>query len=267
MSRSLPILVALSLAAPQALAGQEASHRFDAARHVPAAAVTPPGIIPPAPAPAAASAAADAREGVEQQRQGRSFLSSLLHTMGGALVGGWVGYVGSQVTLSDWEKEHNSAFNGERAAWVAGGAVVGILGSRLIGGTRAPGAPTLEVQRPRSGRNVLSREEIESSGAVNVYELVNSTRHDWLVPRGVNSIRESARGSGTGFGPEAQLSSTPGKASVVVYLDDLRVGEIERMREFLVNDIQEIRFIEPQEAAYRYGAGHSHGVILLKTVR
>ena len=155
---------------------------------------------------------------------------------------------------------------GERAAWVAGGMALGILGSRLIGRTYAPGAPSLEVQRPRSSRNVLTRAQIESSGATNVYELVHTMRKDWLVPRGVNSFKESARGSGAGFGPAAQLSATPGKAAVVVYMDDMRLGEIERMRELLINDVMEIRFIEPQEAAYRYGSGHSHGVILLRTV-
>ena len=227
MTRSLPIVLLLSLAAPSLATAQE-----------------PPEA---------------------ERREGRSLLATVLHTVGGAVVGGWVGFVGSQVTLSDWEKETNGSFSSERRAWVAGGMVVGILGSRLIGGTSAPGRPVMEVRRPASSRNVLTREQIEGSGASNVYDLVLTERKEWVVPRGTNSFQESARGSGGGMGPAARLSSTPGQAAVVVYLDDVRLGEIERMREIMINDIMEIRFIEPQEAAYRYGSGHSHGVIHLST--
>ncbi|MDQ3388520.1 MAG: hypothetical protein M3483_03355, partial [Gemmatimonadota bacterium] len=34
----------------------------------------------------------------------------LLHLVGGAVVGSWVGYVTSQVMRSDWEKDSNSEF-------------------------------------------------------------------------------------------------------------------------------------------------------------
>lgn len=227
MSRSLPILLLISLALPTVAAAQGASEA--------------------------------------EQREGRSFAATVLHTVGGALVGGWVGFVGSQVTLSDWDKETNGSFSSQRRAWVAGGMVVGILGSRLIGGASAPGRPVMEVRRPGSSRNLLTREQIESSGASNVYDLVLSQRKEWVVPRGTNSFQETARGSGSGMGADAKLVSTPGQAAVVVYLDDSRLGEIERMRELMINDIMEIRFIEPQEAAYRYGSGHSHGVIHLRT--
>lgn len=227
MTRSLPILLLVSMAAPSMSAAQEAP--------------------------------------VPEQREERSVLTTVLHTVGGAVVGGWVGFVGSQVTLSDWEKDTNGSFSSQRRAWVAGGMVLGVLGSRLIGGTTAPRSPVMEVRPPASSRNVLTRAQIETSGATSVYDLVLSERKEWVVPRGTNSFQESARGSGSGMGADARLISTPGQAAVVVYVDDVRLGEIERMREIMINDIMEIRFIEPQEAAYRYGSGHSHGVILLKT--
>ena len=257
-SRFASLLLLLSTGA---LSAQEASHRFDGALHSPAVLVAGAPADSERPAPAAPRAADESAE----RPAGRSFLSTALHTLGGALVGGWVGYVGSQVALSDWEKTHNGSFTSERSAWVAGGMVVGMIGSRLFGPTRAPVPGGIEVRRARSDRNILDRETIVSSSADNVYELVVTLRRDWLTTRGTNSIRESPQGSGSGFGPGAQITVTPGKETVVVYMDDIRLGHVDEMRKIMTADVQEIEFIEPHEAAYRYGAGHTHGVILLKT--
>lgn len=249
MTRLLPMVLLAVLALPASTTAQQhAIDRFDAARLARAP------VLPPIPTQ------------IDTDVTRRSFLHTALHLVGGALVGGWVGYVGSQVALSDWEKETNSSFNDERSAWVAGGMVVGILGIRLIGGTTAPGRPVLEPHRPRGGRNVLKREEIITSGARSVFDLVSTERREWLVTRGTNSFRESPRGSGSGTGSGATLTVAPGKATLVVYMDDIRLGGVEEMRNIMINDIMEIRFIEPREAVVRYGSGHTHGVILLKTI-
>lgn len=264
MSRLLHLLLLAVLAAPSLVSAQEAPRgRFDAARFVPAP-VLP--ALEVAPVMTGAEAGQSERSGAEaavDERARRSFLSTVLHTLGGAVIGGWVGFVGSQVALSDWDKDTNSQFSTERKTWVAGGMVLGVLGSRLMGGSSSAPAirPGVEVRRPRTSRNVLTREEIVASGANTVYELVTTQRKEWLVTRGTNSIRETARGVGAG----RTLTVTPGQAAVVVYMDDIRIGEVERMREFLITDIMEVEFIEPNVAAYRYGSGHSHGVILLKT--
>lgn len=259
--RSLPLvlLTALALPAPTT-AQQQATDRFVAARFTPAPA------LPPAPVGAelATEVTRAERAVAADAAPARSFFRRALHLVGGALVGGWVGYVGSQVALSDWEKETNSSFNDQRSAWVAGGVVVGLLGSRLIGGTTAPGRPVVDV-RPSGGRNVLTREQIITSGASSIFDLVSTQRREWLVTRGTNSFRESPRGSGGGMGPGASLNVEPGKATVVVYMDDIQLGGVEQMRNILISDIMEVRFIEPREAVVRYGSGHAHGVILLKT--
>ncbi len=257
MSRSLPLVVLALMALPAATAAQQAAARFDAARFA------PPSVVPTAEP----TAEPTARDGsvTDARASERSFLTRALHFVGGAVVGGWLGYVSSQVALSDWEKETNSSFNEERSAWVAGGMIVGMLGSRLIGTTSTPRRPAVDVQRPRGERNVIEREQIASSGASSVYDLVTTLRREWLVTRGTNSMRESPRGAGGGIGPGASMQVAPGKATVVVYMDDIELGPVETMRDILINDIMEIEFIEPREATYRYGSGHTHGVILLKT--
>lgn len=272
--RSLPIAVLAFLAIPAATTAQQrtAPDHLDFPRPAAPAALVGDAVAPP-PLPGAdlrgeaeATRPPAARAGAEEARAaGRSFLTTALHLVGGAVVGGWVGYVSSQVALSDWDKSSNGAFRDQRSAWVAGGVVVGILGSRLIGGTTAPDRPGIEIQRPRGGRDVITREQITTSGARNVFELVSSMRKEWLVTRGTNSFRETATGAGGGTGLNAALQVEPGKATVVVYMDDVSLGDAESMRDILINDIMEIRFLDARQATYRYGSGHSHGVILLKT--
>lgn len=255
MKRSLPVIIVALMALPAATSAQQATARFDAARI---------GTAPAVPL-AEPRTTAESAPDTNGRAASRSFLAKALHLVGGAVVGGWLGYVSSQVALSDWEKDTNSSFNEQRSVWVAGGMVVGILGSRLVGGTTAPGRPALEVQRPRGDRNMLTREEIVSSGATSVYELVSSLRREWLITRGTNTLGEGARGFGDGMGPGARMEVQPGQTTIIVYMDDIRLGAVDAMREVLINDIMEIRFLDPREATYRYGAGHTHGAILLTT--
>jgi hypothetical protein len=198
---------------------------------------------------------------------GRSFWSAALHTVGGAVVGGWLGWMGSQVAMSDWDKSSNDELLRRRAGWVAGGAVAGVVVSRLIGGTSPPGAaiPTLEPYRG-GGRSVINRAAIQTSGATNAYELISSLRPEWLrAERGVNQWSESARGSGSGVGSAARVQVTPGDPTVVVYLNTSRLGGLDALRDIPVYDLQQAEFIGPQEATSRYGTGHAHGVIRLST--
>lgn len=278
MIRPLPILLLAVVALPAAATAQErASSRFDDAALAPR--LDGAHFATTSPLPFTSMAApSDAAPGPVRERVGsrsfaaartadgeRSFLAKTLHLVGGAIVGGWVGYVGSQVALSDWEKETNGSFTEQRSAWVAGGMLMGLLGSRLIGGTTAPRSG-VDVLRPtRGGRNVITREDILASGAQSVFDLVTTLRREWLITRGTNSFGESPRGSGGGMGPGASIQVTPGQPKVIVYLDQVELGGIETTQDILTNDIMEIEFVEPREAVLRYGSGHTHGVIVLKT--
>lgn len=197
---------------------------------------------------------------------GRSFWSTVVHIVGGAVVGGWLGWMGSQVSRSDWDKSTNDELLGQRAGWVAGGAVAGVVVSQLIGRTSSPGAAFPMLQPNRSDRSIITRASIEASGVTNAYELISGLRPEWLrAERGVNQWSESARGSGSGTGSTASVEVTPGEPTIVVYFNTSRLGGLESLRGIPIFDLQLVEFIGPQEAATRYGAGHAHGVIRLST--
>jgi hypothetical protein len=206
------------------------------------------------PVPAVVERATEARGGL------RFSWSDVAHTVGGALVGGWLGYVGSQVVQSDWDKEANGAFRSQRSLWSAAGALLGIAGSQALGATE-PAVVVRERPEVDRARRTITEPEIRGSSAGNAYDLVSALRPEWLVTRGTHSVSETARGEGAG----RQLRARPGAPKLIVYLEDVRLGDVDRMRSVVAESLTRVRFLDSREATLRYGMGHTHGAILLST--
>lgn len=259
----MPILLAagvLSASAPQ----EAPTPRFDQSRF------TPPVAAQQQPAPvervraltvtrrATRSSAASTSE---EKRKGLTW-GALAHRLGGALVGGWLGYVSAQVVKSDWDKERNSSFRDQRSTWAAAGAVVGVISSHLFGSSRSPNRVDIPVRSPPRDGSYLGEEEIRESQARNAYELIYNNRMQWLVTRGANSVAESPRGEARG---DFQIRVTPGRDKIIVYLDDIRIGGVDDMREIPTDVLTSARFLKTREATLRFGGGHAHGAILLSS--
>lgn len=178
----------------------------------------------------------------------------------GAVVGGWVGYFASHVAVSDWE--NRTGVTSYRRTWTTGGVLLGVAVGYLIspGGGHGPAIaqPGLGASRKR-----IERDEIERSGATDAYQLIRSIRKEWLIPRGQNSFRESARGFADFDQP---LSVTPGADHILVYLDNARLGGTQHLEEVALDMVGHIEFIDGAEAVFRWGTGHVHGVILLTSL-
>lgn len=187
-----------------------------------------------------------------KQRIGRMFL--------GGLVGGWSGYFASHVAVSDWEDR--TGLGSHRSTWAAAGLVLGVAAGHLLGGGSG-GAPPEITPSLTAARSIVTREEIVASGALNAYELLRSARKEWLMPRGINSFTESARGRADDSTP---LEVVPGDDHILVYLDNSRLGGTQYLEEISLGSIEKIEFIEPAAATFRWGTGHAHGVILFTTM-
>lgn len=113
-----------------------------------------------------------------------------------------------------------------------------------VPGSEAP-APTPPPAPTRSRRdpNLIERPEIEASTALDAYALVQEARPIWFHTRGIVSIRD------------------PSAGVVQVYLNGVRLGDVNRLRELQLSEIREIRFLGAAEAQQRYGTGHAGGVI------
>lgn len=111
----------------------------------------------------------------------------------------------------------------------------------------ACGTTTSSTDRPapRPDRNLISQAEIEASAKDNAYDLVHYLRPLWLRKRGHD-----------GF-------TTPG--DVVVYMDYMRLGGPEALRQIHLVEISTIRWFDASEATRQWGRGHGYGAILVST--
>lgn len=185
-----------------------------------------------------------------------SFRRSLLHTIGGAAVGAWIGYFTSQLFRSDWDKESNQEVAGYRMGFALGGAALGGAGGLVIG-TRAPTTYTGNLRPKEPVRDLITREQIEASGVANVYDLVQSLHPEWLRTRGVKSLTEGDRLEG-GMGGTRVIEGTDSR---LVYLDEARIGGLETLQQIPTTTVGSVRYLDAAAATYRWGTGHPHGAI------
>jgi hypothetical protein len=94
---------------------------------------------------------------------------------------------------------------------------------------------------PAPTRMELTRSEIELTSHANALDLVAAERPHWLRTRGRVSFTNE---------PE-----------IGVYLDGVRVGGPEFLRQLSPLDIDRIRYYDAREAQYRFGVGHAHGAL------
>jgi hypothetical protein len=115
----------------------------------------------------------------------------------------------------------------------------------LLMSCAAPGAEIAQLGDP----DVLTRDEIDDSSARTAYELVRSLRPQWLITRGQRSLEQ------------------PAEVSIVIYLDNARLGAPDSMRGVALGAVQYLRFFPAPEATLRWGGGHLYGAILISTER
>jgi hypothetical protein len=204
----------------------------------------------------------------------RSFVHRALFTMGGGVVGAWVGYVASQVVRSDWDKNTDGEFHAFRTHFALGGAALGGAMGAVFSRGHAHHEPAIPLaQRSDSARvwdgsrhDGITAEEIAQSGARDAFELVQSLRPTWLRPRGQETFRDNPTGviaGSPGGGSVVQLQ--PGIGGVKVYMDEALLGDVSTLHEIPVVTVTGAEFITPAEATYRWGAGFSQGVIRLSS--
>jgi len=114
-----------------------------------------------------------------------------------------------------------------------------LIGCASGGGTSRP--------TTSHNRNLISEAEIRESHAQDVYQLVRELRAFWLSTRGVTSVRDPM--------------------PVMVYIDGVRAGSTERLRDLQPKDVSELRYLSSTEATQMYGTNHPSGAILVTSRR
>ena len=108
----------------------------------------------------------------------------------------------------------------------------------------------LKVEKVRRGGAYLILEsEIQAAASENAFELVQQLRPSMLRGRAAN------------------VSSDGGSGGIVVYVDNVRFGGTESLRNVTRIAIREIRFVNAGDATQLFGTGHPSGAILISTKR
>jgi hypothetical protein len=99
----------------------------------------------------------------------------------------------------------------------------------------------------RSGpRNELTQAQMIATNTSTVYDAIRRLRPGWLRVRGSTSTR-------------------PGAGGILVYMDGVRAGPVDRLQQMNVTSVTMARYVSPNDATTRWGTGHSAGVIEIIT--
>jgi hypothetical protein len=105
------------------------------------------------------------------------------------------------------------------------------------------------VTRPARQSDVLTQEEIRGALKQNVHEVVSTLRPNWIRQRGQISFNDPTAGQ------------------VVVYINGVRVGGAEYLRQMSVLDVVSLRFVNSTEAGARFGIQQNGGAAILVDTR
>lgn len=164
---------------------------------------------------------------------------------------------------------------GERVLIGAGlGALFGTLrwgGNEVWAQVRLPGGPApvapggFPGDRPAvagGSRNTITREQIAALSTRDAYAIIGSLEPGWLRGR-----RENTLGGAAGAGVGTNASSGGGVEYPVVFLDGVRYGELETLRDLRSEEVERMELLSPFEASTRYGSDYFAGIILVTTRR
>jgi len=185
-------------------------------------------------------------------RRHQSLLHVVGYAAGGMVLGAWGGYMASQVARSDWTD--TTGRGAERLRFSLGGAALGLLAGVFLGtrGGRIVLAPPGRPRLPLPTNGPITAEQIRSSPARTLSELLRELRPRWVRERGTEILLPNG----------SELAATGG---VQVYLNGTLIGGLQALDKVPIDAVTEIQFMDGQSAALRYGAAAEEGAILLTT--
>jgi hypothetical protein len=111
-------------------------------------------------------------------------------------------------------------------------------------------ASSTETRSVRWSSKVVTAEEIAATAAIDAYEALQLLRPHLLQ-------RQMTR--------QSTISIKKGPVTAIVYLDEVRYGDLESLRTLSTENISEIRYLSSSEATIRFGSDHAGGAFMVKS--
>ncbi len=112
-------------------------------------------------------------------------------------------------------------------------------------------SPTNSPRPASSDSDLITRAEISASGTATALEVISRLRPHWLRSRGTGSLQGGVR---------SQV--------VVVYLDGIRLGDLQSLRTLSVSGVRSMQWLDATRAATvltEVGSDPVAGAIIIKT--
>jgi hypothetical protein len=109
------------------------------------------------------------------------------------------------------------------------------------------GCAATQGSGPRRSARVLTADEIAEVAVTTAYEAVELTRPQWLTTR------------------SSPTMGNPQPTPPVVYLDGIRVGDLDELRRIRATVVERMEYLSPSDATTRFGTNHNGGAILITT--
>lgn len=106
---------------------------------------------------------------------------------------------------------------------------------------------TTQGTGPRRSSRVLLADEIAEVSVQSAYQAVERLRPQWLHSRASPTM------------------ANPDGAEPVVYLDGMRVGNLQELLSIRPDRVERMEFLNPSDATNRFGTDHTAGAILVTT--
>jgi hypothetical protein len=120
--------------------------------------------------------------------------------------------------------------------------LVSVVAVSLAGCALHGGAASGDVR----DHSMLTKEQIAENHFNTAFDAVETLRSNWLRVRG-------------------GADSFQAPSEVAVYMDDIRLGNTDALKEIAANTVYYIRFFDGVAAQGRWGVGHSGGVIYVSS--
>jgi len=167
--------------------------------------------------------------------------------------------------------------NARRRAFPAVWLLLALAG--IVARVRAQDSATAPTQPARSTADLITRDQFDASALRTAWDIVESRRPNWLRQRsgsrpigpltaGSSSDTAGAGRSGgimTSSSRRDNATTVDAPTGVQVYLDGMRMGDLQQLRNIPAAQVYSIRRYNGSEAQFHFGNGHADGALMVST--
>jgi len=118
-----------------------------------------------------------------------------------------------------------------------------------------------------SDPRVITREQLMSGGATNVYDAISKVRPQCFQTRTPGNVSSRVSHDTTSETAAATLQYNSAGRSMTLYVDGTRVGTTDDLRTMGLADVLQVECLTASDAAQRFGLNNVAGAIVVKTGR